>query len=102
MNLNEDYRQELSSILEPDELDAAISDPHPPLHILFVMSQIVQRADLRPIQGARMDENLTTFNDVLGACERIMRCPIPLPYTRHTSRFLFLWLTVIPFAIVAE
>jgi len=102
MNLDEDYRKDLTPILKPDELEAALGDPHPPLHILFMMSQIVQRADLRPIQGARIDENLTTFSDILGACERIIRCPIPLPYTRHTSRFLFLWLMAIPFAIVGD
>ena len=30
----------------------------------------------------RMDENLTFFEDALGACERILKTPIPLTYTR--------------------
>lgn len=44
-------------------------------------------------QGAayRMDENLTVFADVTGGCERILRTPIPLSYTRHTSRFMMIW-----------
>lgn len=29
--------------------------------------------------------------DALGTCERILRTPIPLGYTRHTSRFLMIW-----------
>jgi predicted membrane chloride channel (bestrophin family) len=29
----------------------------------------------------------TFFHDVLGKCERILKTPIPLSYTRITSRF---------------
>ena len=39
----------------------------------------------------RMDENLTVFADVTGGCERILRTPVPLMYTRHNSRFLMIW-----------
>ncbi len=28
------------------------------------------------------------FEDIVGTCERILRAPIPLSYTRHTSRFM--------------
>ncbi len=30
----------------------------------------------------RMDENLTLFCDVVGGCERLLKTPIPLQYTR--------------------
>lgn len=30
----------------------------------------------------RLDENVTFFADALGACERILKTPIPLTYTR--------------------
>jgi predicted membrane chloride channel (bestrophin family) len=36
---------------------------------------------------------------VTGGCERILRTPIPLSYTRHTSRFLIIWLTLMPFTL---
>lgn len=40
-----------------------------------------------PLPGAlRMDENLTAFADCLGGCERILRTPIPLSYTRRVQR----------------
>lgn len=29
--------------------------------------------------------------DVTGGCERILRTPVPLMYTRHNSRFLLIW-----------
>lgn len=28
-----------------------------------------------------------------------MRTPLPLTYTRHSARFLFVWLTSLPFAL---
>ena len=31
--------------------------------------------------------------------QQLLRYPIPLAYTRHTSRFLFVWLTALPFAL---
>mmetsp|Transcript_47021 Transcript_47021/g.89766 ORF Transcript_47021/g.89766 Transcript_47021/m.89766 type:complete len:124 (+) Transcript_47021:59-430(+) len=57
---------------------------------------------MNTLQASRMDENITTFSDILGACERILKTPIPLSYTRHTSRFLFTWLALLPFAMVGE
>ena len=36
---------------------------------------------------------ISTLVDLTGACERIFKSPIPLVYTRHTSRFLTAFLT---------
>ena len=49
-----------------------------------------------------MHANLTTFHDILGSCERILRTPIPVAYTRHTSRFVIIWMTILPFALWAK
>ncbi len=32
----------------------------------------------------------------LGGCERLLRTPIPVSYTRHTARFLTIWLALLP------
>jgi predicted membrane chloride channel (bestrophin family) len=37
--------------------------------------------------------------DNVGACERIFKSPIPLVYTRHTSRYVGFWLGLLPLAI---
>ena len=34
-----------------------------------------------------------------GACERIFKTPIPIVYTGHTSRFVDVWLGMLPLAI---
>ena len=33
-----------------------------------------------------MDQNLTAFADCLGTCERLVKTPIPLSYTRYALR----------------
>ena len=43
-----------------------------------------------------MDEGLTAAGDAVAACERVFRMPIPLSYTRHTSRVLMISLAFLP------
>lgn len=42
------------------------------------------------------------LQDALDRCEKILRTPLPLSYTRHTSRFLVMWLTCLPFVAWTE
>ena len=35
----------------------------------------------------------------LSSCTRILTTPIPLSYTRHTTRFMVLWLFLLPLAL---
>lgn len=112
----EDLRKELKDVLKPEELDLLEASPHRPNTVLMMMSEVVKRTNLTPVQRFRMDENITSFSDFLGASERILRTPLPLSYTRyvvcgtisslinhpsrrHTTRFLFLWLTFLPVSI---
>ena len=46
-----------------------------------------------------IDEELGKVDLALGRCEKLLRAPIPLGYTRYSVRFLFLWLTLLPFAL---
>ena len=38
------------------------------------------------LQATQMDASLTFFTDAVGGCERILRTPIPLSYTRCAPR----------------
>lgn len=44
--------------------------------------------------------SLPFAQDVTGGCERILRTPVPLAYSRHNSRMLMLWMTLLPFRCV--
>jgi predicted membrane chloride channel (bestrophin family) len=72
----------LQNVLEPHELDYLASANHRPLAVLQAMSSLLTAAELDANMRCHVDENLTVMEDVLGACERILRTPIPLSYTR--------------------
>jgi hypothetical protein len=46
-----------------------------------------------------MHRAVTIFEDNLGSSERLLTSPVPLFYSRHTSRFLAFWLLLLPFAL---
>lgn len=94
-----DIRRELKGILRPEEVAHVLAVQHRPNYVLNVISEIIKRSRTSSIEVYRMDENLTFFADSVGACERILKTPIPLSYTRHTSRFLIMWLTCLPLSL---
>jgi putative membrane protein len=64
------------------ELTALAQAEHRPLKVLSLMSQLVARADIEPWQRLQLGDTISTFYDAVGGCERILRTPIPLSYTR--------------------
>ena len=45
------------------------------------------------------EEMVAEIGKISGGAERIISTPIPLSYTRHTSRSLMIWLLTLPFAL---
>ena len=50
-----------------------------------MLASIVKEANLPTAAGLAMEQNITAFEDCLGGCERILRTPIPLYYTRQAK-----------------
>eukprot|EP00884_Botryococcus_braunii_P000321 jgi/Botrbrau1/1028/Bobra.0076s0002.1 len=94
-----DISQDLQSVLTDEELEALLAADHRPNFTISMMSEIVSLAGLDPVQLSMFDKNLTFMADSIGACERILKTPIPLSYTRHTSRFLIVFLFLLPFQL---
>jgi predicted membrane chloride channel (bestrophin family) len=94
-----DIEAEMKGVLQEHELATLISAQHRPNYVLSVISMAIEESHTTDAARVRMDENLTFFADALGACERILKTPIPLTYTRHTSRFLVIWLAFLPFTL---
>lgn len=69
--------------------------PSPPQVVTSVVSQSGVNADA----AERIDCNVSHLLESLSACERILSTPIPLSYTRHTARFLLIWLLLLPFSL---
>ncbi|CAK9254413.1 unnamed protein product [Sphagnum jensenii] len=95
----EDLKMELKGLLQKKEVEAAMASRHRPNYVLQIMSETIQNCSLSGMQKASIDMNITQFHDNLGICERIFKTPIPLSYTRLTSRFLIIWHLALPLAL---
>ena len=49
-----------------------------------------------------VDINLKTFADIIGACERIRNTPIPYSYSIFLKKFIFIYVTTMPLAIITD
>ncbi|KAF5842132.1 Bestrophin/UPF0187 [Dunaliella salina] len=94
-----DLKTNLENTLSPDELDMVMNSQHKVVKCCTALSEIARQAPINSIERQMLQQNVQVFYDTLGMCERIMRTPLPLTYTRHSSRFLFVYINVIPFAM---
>lgn len=62
-------------------------------------AMMVRLPSIEASRHSAMDYELTELTRSLGTCERLLRTPIPLGYTRYSVRFLWIWLTLLPFAL---
>ncbi|MDJ0846406.1 MAG: bestrophin family ion channel, partial [Crocosphaera sp.] len=79
---------------------------HPPLEIAFLIGDYLQqqynKGSINSYQLTAMFKLLDTMVDVLGACERILKTPIPLAYTIHLKQLVLLYCLTLPFQFVDE
>ncbi|MGB3652040.1 MAG: bestrophin family ion channel [Rivularia sp. (in: cyanobacteria)] len=77
---------------------------HPPLEIAFWIGDYLQQQyktnRLDNYQLITMQELINRLVDNLGACERILKTPIPLAYTIHLKQLLILYCLLLPFQLV--
>lgn len=53
-------------------------------------------------QLINLDNEMRVFTDVLGACERIKKTPIPFSYNLFIKKFIFLYTTTLPFGMAYD
>ena len=62
----------------------------------------MKESDLVPNVHCHIDKGLMEMTSAFYTCDRIFTTPIPLMYTRHTARFLLIWLLTVPMALYHE
>ena len=104
---DDDYREELQEQFGED-FDSAnfvsrlMLAPDRPMAALMNLSLAVNALSIEKQRRIEIDKSLVILGDQLGACERIFSSPVPLVYTRHTARFLSLWMLLLPFAMYED
>jgi len=70
-----------------------------PLGITTLMRQIIAENEQKDSFTRELDIHVHRLVQSLGGCERIQKTPLPTCFTRHTSRLLWIWSNLLPFAI---
>ncbi|MGB7440487.1 MAG: bestrophin family ion channel [Coleofasciculaceae cyanobacterium] len=103
---SEPLNNELKALMRPDCYEKLKTMNHPPLEIAFWIADYLQhqheRHCLNTYQLTAMLKLLDTMVDVLGACERILKTPIPPAYSIHLRQLLLIYCLALPFEIVNE
>ena len=92
-------REDLRNVLNPAELDDLLTSNNRIQHILLKLSELVVHAKQATPLHVHMEKLVCDLNDLVNSCEMIFSSPIPLIYTRHSLRFLLLWLLAVPMAL---
>ncbi|KAI3719445.1 hypothetical protein L6452_20344 [Arctium lappa] len=88
--------RDLKNLLEDDDLAVVLGANHRPRCIIQFISQSLQLLNLESSTRTTLESKVTCFHEGIGVCEQITSIPIPLSYTRLTSRFLVLWHLTLP------
>ena len=96
----------LSKFVSPLQFSKLQTMNNPPLEIAFWISDFLQaKQEQGQISLYQMNELQIILNslvDTLGACERILRTPMPLAYAIHLRQLLFIYCLLLPFQVVEE
>jgi predicted membrane chloride channel (bestrophin family) len=106
--MDAEFHAEMSDIFQNGQdhdflhiIDAFQNKSHGPLGIISAMRSIISdnMTWVDPIYNREMDARVQQLVGCIGMCERVLRTPIPTCFTRHTSRLMFLWSNLLPFAM---
>lgn len=95
---------ELEDLMLESRYITLLTMNHPPLEIAFWIGDYLQKQcdtnRLNNYQLIAMQELINSMMDNLGACERILKTPIPFAYTIHLKQLLLLYCLLLPFQLV--
>ncbi|KAK3428667.1 hypothetical protein EUGRSUZ_E00157 [Eucalyptus grandis] len=91
-----DIGQDLRNRIEGDDLAMILKSKHRPRCIIEFISQSLRLLNLEESKRNVLESNLSCFHEGISTCEQLIGIPIPLSYTRLTSRFLVLWHLTLP------
>ncbi|KAI4369886.1 hypothetical protein MLD38_018282 [Melastoma candidum] len=91
-----DIANDLRDKLDGDDLTAILKSNHRPRCIIEFISQSLSSLNIEDSERSKLDAKLSCFHEGISVCEQLMGIPIPLSYTRLTSRFLVLWHLTLP------
>jgi putative membrane protein len=93
------FAEELYEKLPYDQAQMIIDAAHRPNRALQDLSYAIDNLPMHFLRKNEIHKAVTIFEDDLGSSERLLTSPVPLFYSRHTARFVAVWLGLLPFAL---
>eukprot|EP01026_Neomeris_dumetosa_P040747 TRINITY_DN3371_c1_g1_i1.p1 TRINITY_DN3371_c1_g1~~TRINITY_DN3371_c1_g1_i1.p1 ORF type:complete len:494 (+),score=-5.03 TRINITY_DN3371_c1_g1_i1:186-1484(+) len=99
--MKQEIKQTLNCYLPRHKADLLFAQPNVTLAVILELAQILKDASSQTpdFLKKRLESYLSELCQILTNCERIYHTPIPLSYTRHTTRSLMLWWSTLPLAL---
>eukprot|EP00208_Stichococcus_sp_RCC1054_P001769 CAMPEP_0206135346 /NCGR_PEP_ID=MMETSP1473-20131121/646_1 /ASSEMBLY_ACC=CAM_ASM_001109 /TAXON_ID=1461547 /ORGANISM="Stichococcus sp, Strain RCC1054" /LENGTH=495 /DNA_ID=CAMNT_0053527177 /DNA_START=364 /DNA_END=1852 /DNA_ORIENTATION=+ len=97
----DDPRPHLAPLLEPSEVEELLASHNMPFEAALRLTRLVADlpTGLPDVIRLQLDKMVGDLVLAAGGCERLLGTPVPLSYTRHTSRCMMLWLVTLPAAL---
>jgi len=96
--------ENLTDLLNEQELEALKSAVHMPLFVANKIASLIQQTRVsRYIDGftfRELEGQRILLVDHLGGCERILKTPMPLVYAIKARRFILTFLVLLPFSLI--
>lgn len=97
---------QLADVLSGEEMRQLTAADHPSLFVTNKIASLLKCAlDDASLDGfayTLLEKQRVLLIDYLGGCERILKTPMPLVYAIKTRQFIFIFLLLLPFSIVAR
>ena len=101
-----DGRKDLRRLVPERYLSQVENSPQPTNRLLLCMGEWLgeqrRAGHISDMLYTSIDANLNRLSDVLGGCDRIANTPIPFAYTLILHRTVYLFCTLLPFALVND
>ncbi|STW07187.1 Predicted membrane protein [Klebsiella grimontii] len=101
-----DPSADLARLLPPSDVADILASSMPTNRILLLAGDVLGRlraeGKLSDITFSLMDNKLDELGHALGGCERLASTPVPFAYTLILQRTVYLFCTLLPFALVGD
>ena len=91
----EAFQKDVRERIDPEQAEALIAAEHRPNRAMFDIGCAINGLPMHFMRRNQMDADIALFEDISGGCGRIFSSSIPLVYSRHSARFLGLYLSVL-------
>ena len=100
----EPLNEELQSLVSPQQYIKLQTMNHPPLELAFWINDYLdaqhRKGRLNTYEMISLVQLINQLVDYLGACERILKTPMPSAYSIHLKQLLLLYCVILPLETV--